>query len=571
MTLLPRRAGVAAPTFHHSALLLPFFALLPTCLWMACGYGGQDFDFHVPSWLELHRAWAAHEWRLGWAAGAQYGFGEPRFPFYPPLSLLLGGLLSFAVPLPLLPGVVAWLALTAAGASMWAAWGRLLGTRGRLLAATAYMGNWYLLASVVIRYAIAEAWVLALLPLTFLFAYLSLVDRRLGAVPGLGLLLGAAWLTNIPSSIVLFYSLGILAVVMAVRGRSPVPLAGFALAEAGALGVAAFRILPAFTEARAIQARQMLRALDFRTSLLGPHMAAPHALQYYFAGSPVLLGALLLPAAWALRRRGWVLRTAPFAAFFLVMFFFELPLSIPAWRLLPQLAYVGFAFRFLSVFSLAAVFVAVAAARESRVPKQLRGTLFALMGALSLFPFFFFFHGLFAFQRFPSLAGAARQWSAGYPGVPEYVSAPVPRSVANPDAERAGLGRPLLAGASDDCTVAPVNRTPNTIMVRVQGQAACTLRLNVFAYPFWKASLRGGMELPSVPDRDGLLAARLPAAASAASREVTFRFLPGSPLRTWTPAASAAIAALLLSLAAAGTRLPAGSRSADGRTLEQVR
>ena len=91
MTLLPRRAGVAAPAFHRSALLLPFFALLPTCLWMVCGYGGQDFDFHVPSWLELHRAWAAHEWRLGWAAGAQYGFGEPRFPFYPPLSLLLRG------------------------------------------------------------------------------------------------------------------------------------------------------------------------------------------------------------------------------------------------------------------------------------------------------------------------------------------------------------------------------------------------------------------------------------------------------------------------------------------------
>ncbi len=320
-TLLPRRTGVSCPRFSPSFFLLPLLALLPVPLWVVFGYGGQDFNFHVPSWLELHAAWKAHESRLGWAAAAQYGYGEPRFCFYPPLSFLIGGLLSFVLPLRILPGVVAWLALFASGASMWMAYGRLMGERHRLLASIAYMWNWYMLFCVVIRYAIAEVWALALLPLIFLFFYLLAVDGRADAVPGLALLLALAWLMNIPSSIVLFYSLGFTAAVLAFGRRSPKPFVLFALAETGALGAAAFRILPAFAESKLIQARQMLRALDFRGSLLGTHMAAPHSLQFFIVGSPVLLSLLLLPAAWKLRNARPAFRLAPLVIFAAVTLF----------------------------------------------------------------------------------------------------------------------------------------------------------------------------------------------------------------------------------------------------------
>src|ERR1044072_844266 len=86
-------------TIRHMAILLvgiPFLVTAPMVIW---SYPiGHDFDFHMHMWADALDHVKEGVWFPQWAGWANYGFGEPRFIFYPPASWMLGSFLLQIFP-----------------------------------------------------------------------------------------------------------------------------------------------------------------------------------------------------------------------------------------------------------------------------------------------------------------------------------------------------------------------------------------------------------------------------------------------------------------------------------------
>jgi 6-pyruvoyl-tetrahydropterin synthase related domain len=243
--------AVALISAFALCIVLPFLRLgIPS---------GHDFEFHMNSWIEVIDHWKQGTAYPHWAAMAHYGYGEARFIFYPPLSWTLGGLLGAILPWKLVPAAYTWIILTLAGCSMFALARKWLSDRDAPFAAMLYAANPYNLVIVYWRSAQAELMAAIYLPLLLLLILRMDADKdgRSAVVP-LSLLIAAGWLTNLPSAVMMNYSLGVLAVTMAVRRRSFMVLAYAALAAALGAMLAGFYLLPAYHQQSWVNIEQVL-------------------------------------------------------------------------------------------------------------------------------------------------------------------------------------------------------------------------------------------------------------------------------------------------------------------------
>ena len=228
----PREKQFAIASEHTAFQQRPWIAWLiiaAACLLPVAPFAwrgipsGHDFEFHMYSWMD-----ALSQWREGvlyprWAAMPHWGYGEPRFLFYPPFSWMVGAALGSILPWKLVPAVYCWLSLTLAGGAMYHLARRWLPPSDSLFAAVFYALNPYHLLIIYWRSAYAELLAAALLPLLLLIL-LRFKEPGFRPTLQLSMLLAAAWLTNVPASVMIHYSAGGICLMLAVQDKSLRPL-----------------------------------------------------------------------------------------------------------------------------------------------------------------------------------------------------------------------------------------------------------------------------------------------------------------------------------------------------------
>jgi 6-pyruvoyl-tetrahydropterin synthase related domain len=479
---------------------------------------GHDVEFHLYSWLEVLSQWKQGIVYPRWAALAHFAYGEPRFIFYPPASWMMGATLSAIFPWTLVASIYTWIALVAAGVSMFLVARRWLDRRNATFAALLYVVNPYHLVIVYWRSAFAELLASSLLPLLLLLLLRAQEKGRRGTV-FLALVLGSAWLVNAPAAVMIHYSLGLLMVVIAWQWRSPrVLVVGTAAALLGA-ALAAFYLLPAVYEQKWVDIAQAVsagsRPLDnflFIHTTDRDHDTFNRVISW-IAVAEILL---TLAAAWAARSWGsrnfklWYVLVAWSATCAVLM----LSISSPLWNILPQLRFMQFPWRWMLCLGVPFTLLTVLGVRRWAV------RLAIYLAALCVLVF----AGLhFQPPWWDNAAelGAMRATVAtgmGYEGSDEYTPIGADPASVDKNARRVTVSGPAHAA------IRVSDWSAEHKLFTAEMSAPDNLVLHLFDYPAWRVEVNGERVQPKTLEDTGQML--VPVEAGANRVQISF-------VRTW--------------------------------------
>lgn len=527
---------------------------------------GHDFQFHLASWLDVAGQWREGTFFPRWAEWANWGYGEPRFIFYPPGSWMLGATLGSLLPWRMAPGAFIWLALLLAGYSMWRFTREWLTPRETATAAVLYAVNPYHLIIVYYRSDFAELLASAVLPLAMWGAVRLLRDGWRGlhllAVP-----FAFIWLANAPAAVLATYSLMLLFFVASILHRSLRPLILGGASMAVGFGLAAFYIFPAAYEQRWVQIHQALAdLLSPDQNFLFTHAIDPEFLIFNWRVSSVAMGVMLITGIAAVlvarRRREfpeiWWMLLAVGAAAVLLMF----PPSMFLWRWLPKLEFVQFPWRWLGVLDFAFAFFLAAAIGRAKRPWV--GSLVIAI-ALTTLAAALVNDGWWDSEDIPVLTRAIKA-GRGYEGTDEYQPLGCDRYElpgTDPLGEMIGKPAPRVQQFDEetrvfkpaaDNTVRLERWTANDKRFSAQNTAPATMAIRLLNYPGWRVQVDGKNIAPSAAPETAQMLVALPAGTHLVKVQFT---------STWDRIAAAIISAIFAILLAAYllfTRTPRSSQ-----------
>jgi len=487
------------------AVLSPFFKLGAA--------SGHDVAFHMASWLD-----AAGQWKQGiifprWTEWGNFGFGEPRFIFYPPLSWLFGAFLGTILPWSLVSAVFIGCVQTFAGLSAYALFRRLADLRfAALFGAACFAANPYSLLIIYLRSDFAELLAIAIFPLLMLATLrlsgmLSGEDR--GTSPHIVLFsipFCAIWLSNAPAGVIASYSVAFLFLMAAVRQRSFMPLANGGAGIALGFCLAAFYLIPAIYEQRWVQISAALYGgltpadnfLYAKTS--DAEHDAFNRIASHLAVALIFWMVCAALAAWRRSSRTNIgnlksdslLAMVGLSAAAIVLLF---PFTSILWRYLPELRFVQFPWRWMSVIALCAAIFTTMTARGSLRWVWLLFAASMIAGSAH----YMVKHAWWDTEDMPTLQ-AALQDGTGFEGTDEYDPAGDDRSDLPQKEARAYILRQASGPlAQNESNVVVEKWNAEHRAVRIVSKNPANVALRVLNYPAWRVTVNGAAVTPSHP------------------------------------------------------------------------
>jgi len=521
---------------------------------------GHDFQYHAASWLD-----AAGQWKEGivyprWTEWADYGFGEPRFIFYPPFSWMLGASLGSVLPWNHVPIFFIVLAQTFAGLSAFALARRMLPRRAALFCVAFYAANPYALLIVYMRSDFAELLANAFFPLLFLLVLqiCELVERPASKAPQklarltivwFAVVFAAIWLSNAPAGVIASYSSFAVFGFAAFTRKSWQPLVRGMAGLALGFGLAGFYILPAAYEQRWVNIGQALSAGLLPTeNFLYTVINDPEHTLFNWIASTIAILLMVLTGLAALRarrkeqnsessveRRVWLvlLLLAGLATLLMLRF------TSPLWAVLPKLRFVQFPWRWMSLLAVVfAVFVGSAMGRR-RWGWAWAVITFALIGGTAVV---LVQRGWWDTQDIPALRAAIAN-GEGYDGTDEYDPAGDDHTNLPTKSPKAiVMDTDSIPGPNSIPKIRVERWSPEDKEVAVSSREPFFLGLRLLNYPAWRAEVNGSAVTPRSGDDYNQMIVPVPAGES----HVSVRFV-----RTWDRTLGGGLS-LLSALAALG-------------------
>ena len=345
--------------------LAAFIATSPDLIYKtSCGH---DFDFHLASWLDAQASWKHGLFYPHWASSPNYGTGEPRFVFYPPLTWMLGAAFGLIFPWKGVELAITCSFLAATGLATRQLARQAMSDAPATLAGCIALFSGYSMFTAYERSAFGELaggfWIPLLLLLIFRDRNPqgSTWRRALdGSAVLLALVIAGAWLSNAPLGVMASYLLAGVALVLALLQRSWAPIARAVVGVTLGLGLSALYLVPAAVEQKWVQIRQATDdpGMAIENSFLFGRHADPnlelHDVELWrvsiIAVFMIGLALLCIFIAWRRGRlpgsRSWWI---PLALIPVVVLILQLPISLFLWNALPKLRFLQFPWRWLVV------------------------------------------------------------------------------------------------------------------------------------------------------------------------------------------------------------------------------